>query len=99
MLHKGVKRDLISRSRVRAGACPECRGIKRRGGLVVRFPSSAHDLATRRTRSPTADDLHRGVSQGDESMVQGIDYTSVSPWNRSDTALGLVRVVYIFRDD
>lgn len=28
-------------------------------------------------------------------MVQGIDYTSVSPWNRLNTALGLVRVVHI----
>ena len=28
-------------------------------------------------------------------MVQGIDYTSVSPWARRDTGLGLVSVVYI----
>lgn len=28
-------------------------------------------------------------------MVHGIDYTSVSPWARRDTGLGLVSVVYI----
>ena len=32
---------------------------------------------------------------GDEVMVQGIDYTSVSPVLSMSTAIGLVRVVYI----
>lgn len=44
---------------------------------------------------PTADDLCREALAGDEVMVQGIVYTSVSPWACNPTGLRLVSVVYI----
>lgn len=46
-------------------------------------------------RMPTADDLCREALAGDEVMVQGIVYTSVSPWACNPTGLRLVSVVYI----
>ena len=60
--------------------------------------SSPHDLTNRRTRFSTTGELCHEALAGDELMVQGIDYTSVSPFLRTHTAMGLVSVVHIFLD-
>jgi hypothetical protein len=53
-------------------------------------------VSTRSLQSFAVNELTRGVLAGDEVMVQGIDYTSVSPICSVPRLFGLVSVVHIF---